>query len=107
MMMPTMATLPRRPPAYDKNMVMLMPPMMRPRPLVMPAAEGPPEPLPMRDPKAITATLPRKEGSAGSEKSHHAVKKNGCHGHTVVLWFIITVITIGVLLGAVLRFVMG
>jgi len=98
-----MATLPRRPPAYDKNVVMLLPPMMRPRPLVRPAAEGPPEPLPVRDPKLA---LPRKEGSASSEKS--VAKDSGnCQGHTVVLWFIITIITIGVLLGAVLRFVMG
>ncbi|XP_065349063.1 uncharacterized protein LOC135945358 [Cloeon dipterum] len=98
------ATLPRRPPAYDNSVVMLMPPMLRPRPLVMPAASdaGPPEPLPMRDPKQ---TLPRKEGSAASEKP--LSKSSDCRGHSVVLWFIISIITIGVLLGAVLRFVMG
>ncbi|XP_059468334.1 uncharacterized protein LOC132192399 [Neocloeon triangulifer] len=103
------ATLPRRPPAYEKNMLMLLPPMLQPRPLVVPASEGPLEPLPVRDPKGIHHTLPRKEGSAASEKSVMANtgKNNNCQGHTVVLWFIITVITIGVLLGAVLRFVMA
>ncbi|KAF4532916.1 hypothetical protein B566_EDAN001520 [Ephemera danica] len=114
---PHMATLPSHtmpsyvPPAPTPNkggIYMLLPPMMRPRPLVLPAAEaasnGQPEPLPIRDPKTNTVTnnlFPSKGNSKTESKS------SKCHGHTVVLWFIITVITVGITLVAVLRFVIG
>lgn len=79
----------------------LLPPMMRPRPLVFPAAPTtptPPEPLPVREPKAVLA-LPPKELMA----PRHKVKC--CRGGCIVLWIIVGLILMGALLATALRFV--
>lgn len=98
-------SLPAPPPPTDKGIMMLLPPMMRPRPLVLPAENAShPEPLPVRDPKSIHTISSTNRKDSVSLKD---IDANACEGHTIVLWFIITIITIGVILAAVLRFVMG
>ena len=79
----------------------LLPPMMRPRPLVFPAAPTtptPPEPLPVREPKSTLASLPPKEVLAPR-------RKICCRGGCIVLWIIVGLILVGALLATALRFV--
>ncbi|XP_015905303.1 uncharacterized protein [Parasteatoda tepidariorum] len=76
----------------------LMPPMMRPRPFVIPAGA---EPLPVRDPFKLRT--PPASGYAGSKADDvYSVDQICCKGHLIVLWIILAVVTIGVILGIVL-----
>ncbi|GFY43218.1 uncharacterized protein TNIN_120021 [Trichonephila inaurata madagascariensis] len=76
----------------------MMPPMMRPRPFVIPA---PAEPLPVRDPYKMRT--PPASGYAGSKADDtYSVDQVCCKGHLIVLWIILAVVTIGVILGIVL-----
>lgn len=73
--------------------------MLRPRPLVFPAiptTPTPPEPLPVREPKA---SLPPKEVMV----PHSKVRC--CRGGCIVLWIILGLILVGALLATALRFV--
>ncbi|KAK7793257.1 hypothetical protein R5R35_010249 [Gryllus longicercus] len=77
----------------------LLPPMLRPRPLVLAAeAAGRPEPLPVRDPKTSVSPLPPKDG-AGPPQVHC------CKGNIIVLWVVLGIICVGILLAVILRFV--
>lgn len=76
----------------------LLPPMMRPRPFVIPAGA---EPLPMRDPYKMRTPPP--SGYAPSKtEDPYSVDQVCCKGHLIVLWIILAVVTIGVILGIVL-----
>lgn len=74
----------------------LLPPMLRPRPLVVPAdTPAPPEPLPVREPKIAVPdfTLEPKP------------KRYCCKGNIVILWIILSVVCFGILLCVALSFI--
>ncbi|KFM70217.1 hypothetical protein X975_19763, partial [Stegodyphus mimosarum] len=76
----------------------LLPPLMRPRPFVIPAGA---EPLPVRDPYKMRT--PPASAYAGSKADDaYSVDQVCCKGHLIVLWIILAVVTIGVILGIVL-----
>jgi len=93
---PAPAQPPRPPPSI------LLPPMLRPRPLVIPAAPTPPllaEPLPVRDPSKNASPLPPKDaGPTGGAESCC------CRGAGVVSAIISGVVLAGVLLVTAARF---
>ena len=99
--LPPPATMGRRPPSQGIPIPPhLLPPMMRPRPLVYPAdAFAPPEPLPMRDPEKKSLTpIPPKE-----EVEERPRKRKCCRGPMLILWIILGVIAFGIVLGIVLN----
>lgn len=70
------------------------PPLMRPRPLVVPAAA---EPLPVRDPFRRPPGYPPSKMAEDPDYDQVC-----CKGHLIVLWIILGVVTVGVILGIVL-----
>lgn len=70
------------------------PPLMRPRPLVVPAGA---EPLPVRDPFRRPPGYPPSKMAEDPDYD-----KVCCKGHLIVLWIILGVVTVGVILGIVL-----
>jgi len=88
----------------------LLPPGMRPRPLVIPASV---EPLPVRDPMKGKAGngLPTQANMVGPngngkvmmdvENVHYKKQYHCCRGPLPLVWFIISIVTIGVVLGVV------
>ncbi|GAB6033764.1 hypothetical protein CHUAL_013888 [Chamberlinius hualienensis] len=95
-------TLPPMPPPH------LLPPGMRPRPMVIPASA---EPLPVRDPnKSKTQSIYSGLGSTTNlhVKQYKEKKKiHCCKGPLPLIWFIICIVTMGVLLGVVLGIIYG
>lgn len=91
--------LPPMPPAH------LLPPGVRPRPLVIPVGV---EPLPVRDPskqQASGAPVGAKEGKDGPGGPKGST--DCCKGPLPLVWFIISIVTVGVILGVILGTIFG
>lgn len=90
----------------------LLPPMMRPRQLVIPAGTEPMQPLPIREPHKHIGRPPsslhdlpcKADEEAGGEYEEGG---GFCKGHLIVLWIILGVVTLGVVLGIILGIIMG
>lgn len=106
---PPLYHLPPMPPSH------LLPPGMRPRPLVIPAGA---EPLPVRDPSKannaavlsssmINRGLPLNSKALEADGSNHKRNCHCCKGPLPLVWFIISIVTIGVVLGVVLGAIYG
>ncbi|KAK7069863.1 hypothetical protein SK128_021071 [Halocaridina rubra] len=88
----------------------LLPPMARPRPLVL-GEKGTPEPLPVRNVGDKNGSLPPGlSAKAASSVGHSEDEKNlrgiCCKGGPCVAWVILAVVCLGILLAVMLRFIL-
>ncbi|XP_066980801.1 MAGE-like protein 2 isoform X1 [Macrobrachium rosenbergii] len=88
----------------------LLPPMARPRPLVL-GEKGTPEPLPVRNGDkngSLPPGLSMKAASSVGHSEEDEKKSDGicCRGGACVAWVILAVVCLGILLAVMLRFIL-
>ncbi|XP_063595299.1 uncharacterized protein LOC134772268 [Penaeus indicus] len=87
----------------------LLPPMARPRPLVV-DEKGNPEPLPVRHISEKNGSLPPGVSAKVAASVHSEEEKNTkgvcCRGGACVAWVILAVVCLGILLAVMLRFIL-
>ncbi|KAB7501851.1 hypothetical protein Anas_10207 [Armadillidium nasatum] len=107
-------TLPVRPPGIDRRSLVgapagippqLLPPMARPRPIVL-SEGGTAEPLPVRSPPDKTSTLPLDVASKMTDTNKDEKHKEKCRGGLCVGMIVMGVICTGLLLGILLVFIL-